>query len=277
MHLLIDADSGIYKAGLSNETREYHAIDEGGIVAHACQYKKDMDAWIEQDGGVYDVCKHKYAGPLSYSLANAKSVFTHMLDIIPEHTSYQLYISGEGNFRYDIYPDYKGKRKPEDRPIHEQEIRKYLIEHWGAEVVNGEEVDDTVSWKQCTSSHSTCIVSIDKDLLNTPGLNFNYDFKNEKGEKVGKMTDISPNQANLNFARQLLTGDATDNIPGLYKCGPVKARKLLPEYNPEWLEIIMESYKMEFGDDWKERLELIGQLLWMRRKPNEWWTIDYEY
>ena len=40
MKLLIDADSGIYKAGFSNETRSWAVYGEEGIL-HRTQYKKD--------------------------------------------------------------------------------------------------------------------------------------------------------------------------------------------------------------------------------------------
>jgi len=270
-HLLIDADSAIYKAGLSNETREYMAIDDAGGVCHRCSYKKDMDAWVEeQEGQTYTILKDKWAGPLAYSLSNIKGLMQKIIDNEQTgHTSYQVYISGDDNFRYDIYPDYKGKRKPEDRPIHEAQIREYLIKHWQAEVVHGEEVDDKVSWMQCTTQYATCIVSIDKDLLNTAGLHYNYDKE--------LLLDVSPQQADLNFARQLLTGDSTDNIPGLYKCGKVKANKILPEYREDWLAVVIEAYKKEFPENWEQRINMIGQLLWMRRKPDEMWTVNYEY
>jgi hypothetical protein len=269
-HLLIDADTVIYKAGLSNETREYMAVNESGVVGHRCKYKADMDQWLEDDGGDWTIAKHKWAGPLSHSLANAKGILNKIMDNDQTgHTSYSVYISGENNFRYDVYPDYKGKRKPEDRPIHEQEIREYLIKHWDAEVVDGEEVDDKVSYTQCTSLFSTCIVSIDKDLLNTAGLNYNYD--------KDLLTDVSPRQADLNFARQLLTGDSTDNIPGLHRVGAKTAEKILPEWRPDWLEVVSEKYEEEFGLAWRERIEMIGQLLWMRRKPEEMWTLEYNY
>jgi DNA polymerase-1 len=270
LHLLIDADSSIYKAGLSNETRLYQAFDDEGCVVHECQYKADMDKFMETEeavAGGYESAKVRFAGPLAHSLQNIKRVCQAMIAL--EHTSYKLYISGKGNFRKDIYPEYKANRTTADRPVHEKEIREYLKKYWNASEVDGEEVDDRVSWEQCTSNYPTCIVAIDKDLLNTPGLNYNYDTQ--------VLKDISPEEGTLNFARQLLTGDSTDNIPGLKGIGPKTANKLLPSLLPNWQDLVLEKYKEQFGDEAEEKMVLYGRLLWMRRKPDEMWDLNYEY
>jgi hypothetical protein len=275
LELLVDADSAIYKAGCANETRSYHIVDvDSGIVINECTYKKEADAFVdaydkskEGAGAGLAIKKHKVAGPLSHTLANVKNVVKNMLSL--EHTDRQFFIGGKGNFRYDIYPEYKGKREPADKPIHEQEIREYLIKHYDAQLVDDEEADDRVSYLQCLSEPgSTCIVSIDKDLLNTPGYNYNYDKR--------ELIYITPEDADLNFARQLLTGDSTDNIPGLKGVGKGRALKLLPEYTPDWLSIVREEYGKHYPaeevDGW---INLNGSLLWMRREPNEIWSVDY--
>lgn len=54
---------------------------------------------------------------------------------------YELYISGEDNFRKKIYPEYKQNRtKPP--PTYLQNCREHMIMEWGAKIVNGMEVDD---------------------------------------------------------------------------------------------------------------------------------------
>ncbi|KKK67151.1 hypothetical protein LCGC14_2956970, partial [marine sediment metagenome] len=52
-------------------------------------------------------------------------------------------------------------------------------------------------------------------------------------------------EAKLNFYRQLLTGDATDDIPGCKMVGKVKAEKLLPEWMPEekMYNVVLDAYK----------------------------------
>ena len=267
MRLLVDIDSAVYKAGFSNQTRSYQIVDtsSGNIVAEY-QYKKDVDAFIEKADNAKELeaelCQE--AGPVEFSLANAKSVCHTILKM--EHTSYQFYLAGKGNFRYDLYPEYKAGRS--SKPIHYEEIREYLVKRWKAIHVDGEEADDRVSWEQCMSRYPTCIVAIDKDLLNTPGLNYNYDTQ--------VLTNISLEEANLNFARQLLTGDMTDNIPGLKGIGKKTAHRLLPTLLPNWKEVVMKEYEKQFGEDAEEKMVLYGRLLWMRRKPEEMWDLSYE-
>ena len=275
LELLVDADSAIYKAGCANEERFYLIYNTEGEIVQQVQYAKEADEWIKNQAEVdfldgvesfYTKEMSKTAGPLSHTLANVKAVCNKMTAL--HHTDLQMFIGGEGNFRYDIYPEYKGKRSPMSRPIHEEEIRNYLIKHWGAQVVDEEEVDDRVSYMQCLSEpKSTCIVSIDKDLLNTPGYNYNYDKE--------KLVFITPEEANLNFARQLLTGDSTDNIPGLKGVGKIGAMKVLPSYRDDWLDVVKAEYLRVWGDGWEKQINLNGSLLWMRRKPYEVWTHTY--
>jgi hypothetical protein len=92
----------------------------------------------------------------------------------------------------------------------------------------------------------------------------------------------------------MLSGDATDNIPGLYKLTGTKCSagmKAEVESCLNYREMrtsVIETYQRAFeklskrmGVDFIEDAELydmlteIGQLLWMRREPNEMWSIDY--
>lgn len=265
MHLLIDADSAIYKAGLSNETRTYIALSQELLTLAEFRYKKDYDAWLAAQENKDDIisARSREVGPLGFTLGNVKRIILDNMLATP-HTSYQLFVQGEDNFRYDIYSQYKANRDPDSKPVHIAEIKKYLVERWGALVVDGEETDDRVSWLQCTMPVETCIVSIDKDLLNTPGWHYNYD--------TGELFEVSEQDAELHFARQLLTGDSTDNIPGLPRVGKKTAEKILPEWVPDWMDIVKAEYDKKNVSH--ELLERNGILLWMRREPNEMWSLD---
>ena len=55
---------------------------------------------------------------------------------------------------------------------------------------------------------------------------------------------LDPKVAEFNFHKQWLTGDTTDNIPGIWKCGPVKAQKILDSVQPEyWTDAVMYTYE----------------------------------
>ncbi len=269
MLLLVDADSAIYKAGHANEELSYEVSDaKTGNIILELPYKKEVDDWVaeNQHTEVLVTRKKRLKGPLSHSISNLKRVCDKMLSV--SHSKFSMFLGGKGNFRYDIYPEYKANRKDVSGPIHEKELRQYLINRFNALVVEGEEVDDRVSWIQCLSEQPTCIVSIDKDLYNTPGAHYNYDKETYK--------EISEGEANTNFARQLLSGDSTDNVPGLAGIGNKTAYKLLPEERNDWQEFVLGKYNEEFGDEdgrGKKQLTLMGQLLWLRRKPGELWQM----
>jgi len=264
MKLLIDADSLIYKAGCANETREYLIQDkETGIVVHSCQYKAEATSYVGEDVSL-EIVFTKRAGDLSHSLGNMKQQLDKIRDML-RHTSAELFIGGKGNFRYALYPDYKGTRDPVSRPIHEQELRDYLIRTHKATVCDGEEADDVVSYLCCADPEGTTIVGIDKDLWGTPGHHLNPD--------KGTLEQVSLESANEHFWHQMLTGDTSDNIPCLAGVGPKTADKLIND-PPPWCnnlaDVVYQKY-LELGHD-ENYFNLMGQLLWLRRKPNQVWT-----
>ena len=263
MLLLIDADSAFYRAGFANETREYLCTLDGELMG-TFQYKKDADAFAEEHG--CDVEQHSEAGPVGLSLYNLRNCIDSMLSL--SHTGYEMYYGGKGNYRYDVFPEYKANRKDVGKPKHLEQMKKHLQAQCGAIPVDGEEADDRVSWRQMQCIEEgieSCIVTIDKDLDNTPGWHFNW-------VKGGDPYYVSPEQADLNFYRQLLTGDKTDGIPGIPGLGKKTAEKILPEWSEDMLDIVMRTYKDK--DLSMEYLKQQGVALWMRRKPNEMWSYN---
>ena len=185
-------------------------------------------------------------------------------------SEYECFLTGDNNFRKKIYPAYKHNRKNTPRPKHLQALRQHLIDVEGAVVSDGQEADDELGIRQ---THETIICSIDKDLLMIPGRHFNF-VKQEH-------STVSNAEGRYNFYRQLLTGDTTDNIPGVYGLGPKKAADLLAGCNTkdEYNKVIMDAYTKEFphcsDEDVKAHIQLIGQLLWIRREEGEEWKFEY--
>jgi 5'-3' exonuclease len=66
----------------------------------------------------------------------------------------------------------------------------------------------------------------------------------------------------------MITGDAADNIMGIKGIGPVKSSKLLEDIADE-----KTLYKkcLEAYDGDAARVLENGQLLWLRRQPNQLW------
>jgi hypothetical protein len=179
--------------------------------------------------------------------------------------SYEAFLTGKGNFRYDIAKTvpYKGNRKDTAKPPYYQELRDHMVKRLGAVVVEGQEADDEVAIRMSKEPDTYTLVGVDKDLLQIPGWHFNPSKDLEQY--------VDEFKAYKSFCVQLLTGDRTDNIPGLQGIGPKKAEKTLKDAKTqqELLETAWEKYQ-ELGHTIEYFTEQ-GQLLWLRRYEGEIW------
>ena len=168
-----------------------------------------------------------------------------------------LFLSGGTNFRKDLFEDYKLNRKGSHRPIFYDELREHLVDDWGAILSVDCEADDDLGMNQ---NDDTVICTIDKDLRMCSGWHYNWNHND-----VG-LEWISPIEAFRNFAMQCLTGDAVDNIPGLFK---TTGRKAMPKIKAPLIEsnspVEMWSHIEElYGKEHSEELGVISKLLWIR-------------
>lgn len=193
-----------------------------------------------------------------------------------------IYLTGKNNFRFEetlpAYP-YKGNRNDNPKPAFLAEVRQHMIDEFEAEVQDTQEADDALSIGACTQGHG--IATIDKDLNGCPGWHYNW-----QKEDLYYVTEV---EADRFFYTQMLTGDATDNIPGLFKMvgkkASAKIKQPLEEMTDpfEMYEYVRSVYLWGYGevgmcedkaeevvDKW---LLSIGRCLWMRRKPDEMWEV----
>lgn len=182
--------------------------------------------------------------------------------LFPDPDDYQVYLTGSGNFRHDIAKShvYKGNRKEADKPIHLPHVRQYLIDNHRAIVSNGEEADDLIAIEATRLGPSTIVASIDKDMLQIPCRHYNFN-KN-------LWTDVGEWDGLKFFYKQILMGDAADNIIGLYKVGPVRADKMLDGCKTE--QDLYDRCVAAYSDD-KDRVIENARLLWLRRFEGQIW------
>ena len=136
----------------------------------------------------------------------------------------QVAVKGKGNFRKDIYPDYKANRPNLADDMKEALTygHKHMEEKWGAIRADGMEADDLVSiwaYEARELEEPYVIVGIDKDLKQIPGNHYNF--------KKREHCFVDDDLANYNLMVQCLTGDTSDNIPGIRGIGPKKAERIL--------------------------------------------------
>jgi DNA polymerase-1 len=174
-------------------------------------------------------------------------------------SSIMAYLSGDGNFRYRLYPEYKANRTQE-RPRWLEDCKEHLIVKWGADVTCGYEADDALAI-DATAQQDVIICSIDKDLKQIPGTHWNW-VKQER-------TDITPHEGMYNFYWHVLVGDSADNIKGCLGIGPVKATKLLSHGDTEedYFEIVQRQYNND------AMFQLNAQLIWLLRHETDIWRL----
>lgn len=216
------------------------ALLDGDIYAfRAAASAEDSDLWI--------------------ACARVDKMINDTLDELGIGTELELYLTGKGNFRYEVYPEYKGNRKGKPRPKWEQAVKTYLEDQWQAETVHGMEADDALGIAQCASAKDKSIIaSIDKDLNQIPGWHYNF-VKKEKYY-------VTPEEGKEKVLLQILTGDAVDNIKGAAGIGVKKAETIL--HNLEGgkeIETLLEYFSCE------EELELNAQCVYIWRKPKDNW------
>lgn len=171
-------------------------------------------------------------------------------------SEFRIFLSGQDNFRYRVYPEYKANRLDAKRPKWEKDVRAFLELDWKAELSEGCEADDLMSMNQTDNS---VICTIDKDLDQVPGLHYNFVKK--------ELYNVTPEESIYNFYYQLLVGDTADGIKGVPGIGPVKARRILGacESEREMFVACREAY----GND--EELEMNAKVLWLWRKQGDIW------
>lgn len=294
---LVDGDIVVFRSGMAGQytMREVFSPKDLKEPIVTFRYVKELNEWLKAHKKVREdfvVVDRQVLEPLPQILHTTKL----MMQAIEEKFDNKpvVYLTGKGNFREDIAFEqpYKGNRwsydkrdqardegkwlewldatkekcKPPTRPFYEQEIKQYLIKHWGAVVVEGQEADDQLGIDQ--TDDTTIIVSVDKDLKMIKGWHQDLAGMDIEPEYIDEVT------ANRNFYKQLLTGDSVDNIKGIHGVGKVKAEKVLKDCNTpdQMLEAVLEEYDNRDLYDPKVITQR-GQLLWIRRKPNEMWSM----
>ena len=200
--------------------------------------------------------------------ARMEEMLVGMMDDL-QSDRYRIFLSGDRNFRYEIYPDYKANRRDRPRPQFLEDCREHLVKYWQAELTDGWEADDALGIEATRLGNwldesPPIICSIDKDLKQIPGDHWNFVKK--------EFEYVTPELGIYRFYKQLLMGDSTDNIPGLKGIGPVKAERILEGLHGELQ--YFARVRREYGDD--SSLLLQGKLVWIMREEGKQWEFPYE-
>lgn len=286
--LVIDADYLVYSAGFATEKVEYFV---SCITAKGVRHEDYVDS--KEAATAWRLGRNwplgtRFAPPVRLveeePVSHAKLILRNILKKIYKRAEAhfgggyetQMFITGDGNFRYDIatIKPYKGNRINAHKPVHYKELREYL-EHLGAFKTYGMEADDAVSICAASRNYdeSILIAAVDKDLWTVPGMHYNF----QKDE----WSDVSLAAARLNFYRQIITGDVTDNIGGCFRAGKKAASQLEEHHTEQELySKCLREYERSLGRagcpyghmSGEEALLENARLLHMLRAPGELWA-----
>ena len=232
--------------------------------------------------------RNKKIEPIENALHLVKKCINEMKQKFKTH-NVKVYLTAadKSNFRYNLAKSlpYKGNRdksvnpKAAGRPVHYDDIRKYISNNYNSEIIKNYEADDALGIHQMKEKYNiemqTIICSVDKDLDMIPG--WHYNFVNDKlyeSEDPGELY-ISEDKRKISgtgykwFYAQMLLGDVSDNIPGIKGYGPVKTFELLAElYSEEELAKKVQSIYTKENIPMDRYFE-VADLLWIWRKPSD--------
>lgn len=167
----------------------------------------------------------------------------------------ELCFTSKTNFRNEVYPLYKANRIGVVRPKYLNEIKTALMRRYKYKIEEGFEADDILA-REVYADRNSILVTIDKDLLQVRGLHYNF--------LTGVKQYVDEHRASLLYWRQVLTGDSTDNIPGLRGVGSKTAAKLIPDDTKEPVLIVVDEYIKRYSNDALEVLAMNMNLIGMQ-------------
>jgi 5'-3' exonuclease len=261
--LIIDGDVLAYNACKNKQEwlRNHRGISVMDFIALDDDGKQiDLEATKEEDAKYLEACWNNFERLLSDL---QECTFT---------TDYIMAVKGIGNYRSDLYPEYKMNRHadPKKQNHFVPVLRKLAVHHGLAIEAHGREADDLIRiWaEECKAAGIDYIVcSIDKDLKCISGNHYLI----HKNQMITMTEDAS-----LRFYyEQLLKGDPTDNIPGIPRVGDVKAAKFLAECNTEseFQEAVINAYKVAYGDEWENYLLSNGKMIYLQKNMTDYFSI----
>lgn len=171
----------------------------------------------------------------------------------------RMYFGNKGNFRYEIYPEYKAQRKKQDKPEYYDHVCKIIKSAYPTIEAEGVEVDDLIADDAAfytAIGNDVTIIGIDKDFLTIPDVSI-YNF-NKKELSYNHYIDA------IEFlCCQMISGDSADNIKGVPGKGLVFAKRGLGDCvtEQEMVDFVKTTYKQHFGEEWEKHFEFNRRLL----------------
>jgi len=213
------------------------------------------------------------------NLEDAKQRFKEVfvdIQIATFSSDYVMALGGPDNFRNDLYSEYKASasrvKSKSTKPDWFNDLKSWVVETMeGAVLSDNCEADDMVRiWhlELDAVGKPYCVVTVDKDLDCCYGTHYN--------PRTKQIYQVTKEYANKFYWKQLLMGDAVDNIPGIRGIGTKKADKILDgiQGRLQLKQAVCRAYHDAYGDDGFNHMLLNGKLLHIWRKINDHFVLD---
>lgn len=225
-YLLVDGDVVRYRCGFAAQKTRYlvHFLQEDGESTVTHTYENAKAANEAMKDAIFGATRESYneTEPVENALHSVKLMMQKMQEKYRDAIM-EVYFScpTPDNWRTAFYPQYKANR-PDRRPEHDAAIREYMEARYDVRRDDALEADDAISIRAralYAAGDTPIVATIDKDMDQIPGLHYNFVTDEEY--------DIDPTYADFVWQIQTISGDSTDNIPGIPGMGTARARKAL--------------------------------------------------
>jgi len=226
--IIIDADTMIFSACAvcQYEVEIVEDLDDEELDAYRLKH-----AWDEDTKTYLDI-------NLNEAFTHAREKLDLILDRIGgKHENVELHFTGgRRSFRYqllkDHFPDdetmhYKFKRRKKAAPAGLLQVKEMFTAKYEGDIHYEYEADEVVVLRKKQLGDDAILVAVDKDVLrNTPGTHWNY-YDSQLHKIPMKWETYTEEEAIFNQHLQVITGDKSDNVPGLKGIGEKKALKFI--------------------------------------------------
>jgi hypothetical protein len=259
--LIIDGDILSFRCAAANESRSirvtHKVTGQQTEHAHRTAFKEHIRGSFEVDE--FDVEDVQTCEDISHAYHAINTCIEAWIKSC-DATSYEVYVSGDNNFR-DSLPlptKYKSNRTG-IKPLQLNDCREYLVKKYKAKIVHGREVDDILAqrcYEGLQQKIKTVAVTIDGDQQGVAGWMYNWTKMREPKlvTGLGEIELVKDNKDFDGYGRkfyyaQWVLGDATDCFKpcelAKKKFGVVAMYNLLKDCNTdkECVEAVYNQYK----------------------------------
>lgn len=210
-------------------------IDSDSITYYATYFPEDSLIFFPDEDAQIEEAKFRVQNKIQEIQNNVEEYFNIKQTL--------LFVGGRNNFRYKIFSDYKANRKKAIKSPLLPIIKEYMVTELGAIESHNGEADDYLTEAAMISQNKCIISAIDKDIIAyNPNIPI-YDYRSYN-DVLGEFKYITEKESRLARVTQLISGDASDGVPGAKNMGKAYCEKNLHQdmSNYQFIKAVYIAY-----------------------------------